>query len=168
MRKNAMIVLLCISGVLCLAAAPAALLRFTGNGFSIAPLEDTTKDATYQALSMSLPPSGGFAPNVSVQIQVYAGSLDDYAALSKQQLEQMKMKMLKESKPDKSSVLWEYSGEIQQRPLHFYAKAVMKPGRVYLATAAATEEQWKAASAKLIACVESLTPNKAAGTNEPK
>jgi len=38
-----------------------------------------------QALMMFLPVTDGFAANVNVQIQPYAGTIEDYTALSLQQ-----------------------------------------------------------------------------------
>ena len=55
-----------------------------------------------------------------------------------------------------TSVTWEYSGTLQGRQLHFYAKAEQGEGKVYLVTATATEPQWKTLGAKLKACVESF------------
>jgi hypothetical protein len=109
---------------------------------------------------MMLPISGGFAPNVNVQIQPFEGTISDYVSLSKQQFAQAKLKLLKEETRDKVTAFLEYSGEMQGQALHWYAKAVSNAGRVYLVTATATEDQWNSVAAKLKACVDSLELNK--------
>jgi hypothetical protein len=53
-------------------------------------------------------------------------------------------------------VTFEYSGPLQGRSLHWYARAEKSGGRVYLATATAAEQQWAKQGAQLKACVDSL------------
>ena len=130
-------------------------LRFKALGFSIAPLEGTVGDAPYQTIMMFLPASGGFAPNVNIQIQPYKGSLSAYAELSKKQMKAASMTLLHE-KIQAGALLLEYSGTSQGRKLHWYAKAQLADGRIYLATATATEQQWRTVADKLKACVESF------------
>lgn len=134
---------------------PEARLHFQANGFSIAPLEGTTDAALYQAVTMFLPASEAFAPNVNVQIQPYNGSIKEYADLSRQQFKSSKLSVVSE-KTSQTSVVWEYSGTLQGRSLHLYAKAELGKGKVYLVTATATESQWKTVAAKLKACVDSF------------
>ena len=64
--------------VLLLSAMPTqaqSRLDFPSAGFAIAVLEAEPGDVGYIALTMSLPPTDGFAPNVNVQIQPFEGSL---------------------------------------------------------------------------------------------
>ncbi len=51
----------------------------------------------------------------------------------------------------------EYTGDMSGRTLQWYARAELKDGKAYLATATATQEQWPSVSAKLRACADSLT-----------
>jgi hypothetical protein len=122
-------------------------LHFAASGFSIAPLEAPKGQLTQQVLLMFLPTSGDFTPNVNVQIQPYEGSLDDYIKLSLKQFE---------SATD-SGAVFEYHGEIQNRRLHWYAKAQKSQGRVYLVTATALEENWVEVAPNLKNCVDSFT-----------
>jgi hypothetical protein len=158
--KARILVLLLICLSLISFAEAAQTLRFKQLGYSIAPLEGTAKGASYQTLMMFLPPPDTeFAPNVNIQIQAYTESLENYVALSKGQFEELGFKVIKEKK-DKTSALFEYSGETQGMVLHFYQKVFMKNGQAFLATASATEKQWPNVSAKLIACIDSFVLDK--------
>ena len=55
-----------------------------------------------------------------------------------------------------AAVVWEYSGMLHGRRLHWYARAVQNQNRIYLVTATATASQWKSLSEKLKSCVDSF------------
>ena len=139
----------------CIAAEPESRLQFKTHGFSISPLEGVSGNTPHQAFIMFLPATEAFSPNVNVQIQPYDGTLKEYAALSQQQFKTIGFTVLSE-KTTKTAVVWEYKGTLQERKLHWYAKAQRARGKVYLVTATATDSQWKAVSAKLKACVDSF------------
>ena len=138
---------LCLLPVLFLLASPIGAettnrLHFASSGFSIAPLEAPRGQVTQQVLMMFLPTVGEFTPNVNVQVQPYDGSLDDYVKLSLKQFESANLKMVQQGRTKDSGAVFEYRGEIQNRRLHWYAKAQKSQGRVYLVTATALEENW--------------------------
>jgi hypothetical protein len=132
-------------------------LHFAASGFSIAPLEAPKGQLTQQVLLMFLPTSGDFTPNVNVQIQPYEGSLDDYIKLSLKQFESANLKIVQQGRTTDSGAVFEYHGEIQNRRLHWYAKAQKSQGRVYLVTATALEENWVEVAPNLKNCVDSFT-----------
>jgi len=132
-------------------------MHFPLTGFSIAPLEAPLEKATQQSIMMFLPATGGFAPNVSVQIQPYDGSIKDYSALSLKQFESAGLKVIKPTEPKGSFVTFEYRGKMEGRTLHWYAKAEKTKGRVYLVTATAPEEHWTTVAPQLKACVDSFS-----------
>ncbi|MBL7134164.1 MAG: hypothetical protein ISS78_08705 [Phycisphaerae bacterium] len=157
MSRTLAALLVCSSGLAAVAGRQSAgRLRFERNGFSIQALEGQPGDAPYTALMMFLPPSKGFAPNVNVVIQPYAGTIDEYAALSKKQFVAGKFKLIREAKVGKVGVLFEYSGRLQGRQLRWYARAILRGDKVYLVTATATKDQWAGVSGKLKACVDSF------------
>jgi len=145
-----------------LVARPAATaqatnqLHFPLSGFSIAALEETPGGTQQQALMMFLPVAEGFAANVNVLIQSYEGTLEDYIAITREQLKKTDFKLLDKRVLGKTTAILEYTGEMQGRALHWYARAEKSGGRVYLATATATEEQWKEVASRLKSCVDSL------------
>jgi hypothetical protein len=155
MRRIGFLVGLCGLFVL-VGAGGEQLLHFPLHKFSIAPLEAPPEGAHSTVLSMLLPATGGFSPNVNVAVQQSPGSLDNYIALSERGFQQAGLKVLKNEKQGKDAVLMEYAGEMQNRALHFYARAIVSGDHVLLATAAATEEQWPTAQAKLKGCVDSF------------
>ena len=151
------IVITCVSALalsLSMALADPARLEFKTHGFSIEALEEPS-DATVQALVMTLPATDGFAANVNVQVQPYAGTLAEYMALSKTQLEQVKFKEIKTDTNDDRCVM-EYTGTTQGRALHFYSVAKKRGNKIILATATATQAQWPKVSQKLLRCANSL------------
>jgi len=117
-------------------------LVFPKLGFSIDALEGDAKSANYTVFSMSLPPSESFAPNVNLMIQEYSGSLQEYKELSDGQFKSMKLNVVT-SDIKGGNYIMEYAGNISNKSLHFYAKAVKKGSLIYLATATATPNQWK-------------------------
>ena len=132
-------------------------IHFASSGFSIAPLEAPKGQLTQQVLMMFLPTTGDFTPNVNVQIQPYDGSLDDYIKLSVKQFESANLKMVQQGRTKDSGAVFEYLGEIQNRRLHWYAKAQKSQGRVYLVTATALEEHWSEVAPNLKNCVDSFS-----------
>jgi len=155
MRKLTTLLFITLFALPCAAVDSEPRLQFKANGFSIAPLEGTADTASYQAVMMFLPVSDQFAPNVNVQIQPYNGTAQEYANLSKQQFKAGSFTVESE-KVTQTAVLWEYSGLLQGRKLHWYARAELGKGKVYLVTATATEAQWQTVAAKLKACVDSF------------
>lgn len=131
-------------------------LHFKTYGFSIQPLESPPGKASYQALLMYLPPSGGFNPNVNVVVQQFDGTIDAYAAVSKKQFRDLNFKLIKEAKIGRTGVQFEYSGALQGHAMHWYARAVSEGGKVYLVTATALDRQWPAVGEKLKTCVDSF------------
>ena len=140
-------------------------LHFAASGFSIAPLEAPKGQLTQQVLMMFLPTSGEFTPNVNVQIQPYDGTLEDYVKLSLKQFESANLRMVQQGRTKDSGAVFEYQGEIQNRRLHWYAKAQKSQGRVYLVTATALEEHWAEVAPNLKTCVDSFSCD--SGTSAP-
>lgn len=131
---------LCGSAVL--SPLNASLVDLPQYGFQIEALDAKSGDSAVSALMMFLPPSDGFAPNINIQIQPYAGTIKEYVALSKGQFEQMKWKLISEKENGANAWVAEYAGTMQDKDLHFYARALLKEGKIYLATATAKESQW--------------------------
>src|SRR5262245_51871739 len=129
-------------------------LHFPVAGFSIERLDAAPGNSTQQALMLFLEPTDGFAANVNVQIQPYTGTIDEFVALTLQQFKDAGIKVLQQKSQGKTSVLMEYAGEIQRRPLHWYARAEKSADRVYLVTATAMEQRWEKEAARLKACVD--------------
>jgi hypothetical protein len=135
--------------------APAAL-DFPNCGFHINALDQPATTGSQIVVTMSLPATLGFAPNANVMIQYYPKTMADYIALSKSQLPSITGTIVSEKSPNANTWLVEYAGEFSGRKMHWYARAVLLNGRLYLATATALAEQWADASEKLKRCVDSL------------
>ena len=135
----------------------AATIELPLYGFQIDAL-DAPPDASNPTtvIETFLPPTEGFAPNINVQILPYTGTIKDYAALAKSQLEQMKWKVISEQESSDNEWNVEYTGTFQGSDLHFYGRAVSTTGKVYLITATAKESQWAKLSDTLREHVESF------------
>ena len=135
----------------------AAAIELPLYGFQIDALDaaPSTSNPT-TVIQTFLPATEGFAPNIIVQIQPYAGTMKDYAALSKRQFEEMKWKVIADQQPNDNEWNIEYTGSLQGNDLHFYARAVSTNGKVYLITATAKESQWTTVSDTLRKHVESF------------
>ena len=134
-------------------------LHFKQHGFSIKPLKTKPADGVMtQVVAMQMPAVDGFAANVNVQLQPFAGTIDEYITLSRQQFDQFAFKVLAQKKIDADTVTLEYAGKMQGVELHWYARAVRKKGKpiVYLVTGTATTAQWSASAPALKDCVDSI------------
>jgi hypothetical protein len=170
MKMKQPIILLLVTLALSLPAADLTnRLYFAASGFSIAPLEVSPGEKTGQALMMFLPANNNFAGNVNVQIQPYSGTIEEYTALTLKQFKDAGVKVIAQKKAGTSGVVFEYSGELQGRTLHWYARAEKAVGHVYLATATAAEQEWPKQGSQLKASVDSLRcePGSAANAAPP-
>jgi hypothetical protein len=131
-------------------------LHFPKAGFSIAPLEAPPGQSPQQALMMFLPVTESFAPNVNVQIQPCLGTMDEYIALSLEQFKSQGLKVAQQKALGKSAVVFEYTGEMRSRQLHWYSRAEKSGGTVYVVTATATDQQWSTLASRLKTCVDSF------------
>jgi hypothetical protein len=131
------------------------LLHFSDFGFSMTPLQGM------QEMSMNLPPTDeSFTPKVSLIDQPYDGTMEQYVLLSKGRFDKAGYKTISANASGKNEASFEYLGSLGGPELHWYAKAVRKPGHIYLATGAATITQWDSVSDRLRSCVESLRLDK--------
>jgi hypothetical protein len=137
--------------------ARAATIDLPLYGFQIDALDATPNaSTTTTALVLCLPASEGFGPNINVQIQPYTGTIKEYATLSKGQFEELKWKIISEKEIGDNEWTVEYTGTGQSGELHFYARAISKNEKVYLATATAKETQWAAVSDTLRQHIDSF------------
>ena len=135
----------------------AATIDLPLYGFQIDALDAAPNPAApTTALVLSLPATEGFAPNINVQVQPYTGTIKEYAELSKRQFEQLKWKVISEKEIGDNEWSVEYTGTLQAGDLHFYARAISKDGKVYLASATAKETQWEVVGDTLRQHIESF------------
>jgi hypothetical protein len=137
--------------------AKAATIDLPLYGFQIDALDATPNaSATTTALVLCLPASEDFGPNINIQIQPYTGTIKEYATLSKGQFEELKWEIISEKEIGDNEWSVEYTGTGQSGELHFYARAISKNGKVYLATATAQESQWPTISDTLRQHIDSF------------
>jgi hypothetical protein len=130
-------------------------LKFAEHGFSIEPPSGHDPAQVQQVVSLALPASAGFSPNVNVQVQPFKGSMEDYLRISNQQFKSAGIKVVHE-KHDAKTVVLEYMGQMQGHILHWYARGALARNGLILATATADESQWPSVSATLRQSVDSL------------
>jgi hypothetical protein len=135
--------------------ASGSALNFPNYGFHINALDAPMPDAPVQALMLSLPVDGKFAPSVNVQIQPYAKGFADYITESKAQMQKYGLQITTDNS---SATDWrvEYIGLVQSQAMHWYAHAIWANNRVYLATGGSLDEQWTKYSDKIKGCIDSL------------
>jgi len=122
--------------------AESASIDLPVYGFQIDGLEASVGSEPSTALMTFLPVSDGFAPNINVQIQPYAGPMKDYIAMSKAQFAPLNWKLVSDKAVGDKEWAAEYTGPLQGQDLHFYARAIARDGKVYLVTGTAKESQW--------------------------
>lgn len=157
MRRIGWVLVGSLFGLFLLAGADAGqAIHFPVYGFSIAPLEGPAGPTDSMLVTMFLPPSDGFAPNVGVISQTSTGTIDDYIATSKQDCASAGWKIIQLNKLDDHTVVFEYTGQASGKALHWYSKASLKGNEVLLVTATATEGQWAKDATQLQQCVDSF------------
>ena len=129
--------------------------KYENNYFSIKSLVDDKNISNTQPLLMCLSASDGFAPNINIQTQKYSNSLTEYAKLSTAQFKQLKFNVI-QNKKGQDCLIFEYTGKLQGKELHWYAMVYKKDDNIFLITATATKKQWTKQSKKLIDCVRSF------------
>ncbi len=139
-------------------------LNFPVSGFSIAPLEAPLGQSPQQALMMFLPEREGFSANVNVQIQPFSAAMDEFVMLSLQQFKTAGFKVLQQNIVGQSTAVFEYTGEMQHRLLHWYARAEKSGDKVYLVTATAPDDQWSRLATVLKGCVDTFSCNSSEAT----
>ena len=144
----------CSSTMAMLTAAPVDLPQY---GFKLDLLDSAPGSGNGTALMTFLPSSEGFAPNINVVIQTYAGSIQDYITLSKGQFDQLKANVLNEKLNGDSEWQVEYKATMQNNDLHFYARAISKNGKIYLVTGTTKESQWNTFGATIRQHVDSFS-----------
>ena len=123
-------------------------------GFSIEPLVPAG-NGTYQVAAFFLPEEKGFSGNVNVQRQEFPDSIAAYDRLSMGQFAQLGLKVIRREQRN-GEYVYEYTGNMQGRALHWYARAVSAPPHVYLVTATTLEASWARQKALLMRSVDSF------------
>ncbi len=141
---------------LALTAQAGSSLELPKYGFQIDPLDTPPKGPQTLALASFLPSKGNFSANVTVMIQTYDKTMADYIKLSLDQFKQMDWTVLAEKKVSESEWTVEYSGRQGAASLHWYGRAFLKSGKVYLVTATGLDKEWQNDSVALKKCVDSF------------
>ncbi len=128
---------------------------WANKSFTITPLPIAEGNQSYVLMTMYLPSSEGFSPNINIMKQHYTGTIKEYISLSNTQFKQLNLTIIEEVQT-KNSVTWEYIGMMKGKALHWYSKATSVDGAVYLATATALETQYKDIKKQLKASVDSM------------
>ena len=136
-------------------ASFAGEMLYKDAGFSIDALDSAIPAQGLQPVQMFLPAVNGFSANINVQVQPYAESIEAYQKLSEDQFMVLGLTKISSAIEDNAFIV-EYTGELNEMNLHFYAKAVKKGGFVYLATATDLVSEWPKKSAQLKQVVHSL------------
>ena len=102
---------------------------------------------------------GGFASNVNVMVQPKAASRKAYRDRAIAQFKQMGLTLHAArdlTVSDRDAALFDYSGRIAGRDLHFLALAVIAKDRVFLVTCTATAGAFKRLEPEFRACLDSF------------
>lgn len=157
MPVHALLRISCLLLVFLSTSVCAKELVFEQAGFRIQSFDASPTDLPSQALVMSLPPEQGFSANVNVQIQPYEGSINEYKRLSDIQFYELEFNVFR-SDTLNNTAFFEYTGKLNDTPLHWYAKAVKVGAHVYLVTATSLDALWDKYRSDLTRTVDSFQP----------
>ncbi len=125
-------------------------------GISIeVPISKESEALTHQVAMFFLPASDGFAANVNIQKQKYSESIEAYDKLSVNQFTNLNWIVLNR-KPKNDEVVYEYKGNMQSRPLHWYARVIKHGQYVYLVTATCLDSNWQKQKTELMKSIDSF------------
>lgn len=129
----------------------------TNDIFSIKPPKLNQSDDG-MVLAFYLPSVNKFARNISVIIQTFDGTMDEYYELSIDQVKKAKFKIIKSSF-EKNQALFEYTGKIENNQLHFFQKFFKSGNKFYVVTATSLDIDWENKKTELINSVNSFKFN---------
>ena len=139
---------------MCSLNAVSSELNFDELGFTMKSLSDSST-SPHQVVMLTLPPEHGFSSNVAVMIQAYEGTLAEYKALTQEQFKTHNISLVNEHLAETYLII-EYTGFMQDKSLHWYAKAMKKNGSIFLATGSTLGALWDKDKDKIIKSVNSL------------
>lgn len=148
-----------VSGCVSPTVAVSKKLIFPTYGFSIEPLEQSSDEA-HQVLSMSLPPINGDMPSVNVTKQAWVDTLDQYISSIRNGSDLINGKVISESRLSEDTVIIERLSGAGNLKTHWYTKATLIEGTIWVADAIVAEDAWESLSGELKRCVDSLGPVK--------
>jgi hypothetical protein len=141
--------------VLLLFSVSSAARAYENDQFSINSIGKVQYDSSRRMLIMLMPASDGFSPSINVSVKEYPDSLRSFAEMTEGQFEQMGFEKI-QHRLLADKLIFEYTGKIQGRLLHWYAVAHKKGDKMFVVTATAAESQWQNVSGKLLSCVRSF------------
>ena len=144
------------------AAAENKTVTLSRSGYSIDVLDPGLAEAgVFESFKMLLPPKEGFASNVNVQHQKFAGTLSDYKMTSEANLKEIKL-TVSNARLENGAYTAEAVGKVRglEFELHFYFKAIKSGDNVILATAAIPSSRWDTEKELLLPIINSLVPTK--------
>jgi hypothetical protein len=124
-------------------------------GYEISSPEVKDFSGVYQSSMFYLPVVDGFGANVNIQVQEFEGTLEDYEKLSKDQFKQAGIRVMS-SKISGDILTLEYAGKLTTYEMHWYARAIKRGQRIYLATATSLETRWSSQGPILLKSVDSF------------
>lgn len=110
-------------------------------------------------LGFYLPSVNNFAGNISVIIQTFDGTMEEYYEKSRDQIKKFKLQIIKTSF-EKNQAFFEYTGKLADNKLHFYQMYVKNGNKLYVLTATALDIDWDNQKSELINSVNSFKLNK--------
>jgi hypothetical protein len=102
-----------------------------------------------------LPVVDGFGANVNIQVQEYDGTLEGYDKISRDQFKQAGLRVIT-ANINGDTLTIEYVGKMSSYELHWYARAIKRGQRIYLATATSLETRWASQGSTLMKSVNSF------------
>ena len=114
-------------------------------GSNLKDLDAVIEKAPGKTLFIKVDESGGFSPNINVQIHQFPGTIKEYMDLSKAQFDQFFEKgwrMSSEKQDGEKEASCELVGTRKGKEYHSYSRAVKEGSKLYLITATALHEQW--------------------------
>lgn len=164
-----LLALICVLVVAGSAAAeePASYVNPTV-GFRITPpMAKLTGQTPVTLATFFLPVRDAFTPNVNVQAQPFREKFAKYMETSREQFKQHGLTVLKAQQVQlkgRPGVIFEYTGKVRDRELHWYAVAFQKNGdQIILITATALHSHWDDVKKELVSSVNSFRFDEPAG-----
>lgn len=139
------------------AAEPKNIFVSTDHGISIeTPFSpNETEIPSQQIAFFFLPQSEGFAANVDIEKKKFSDSIIAFDQLFVRNLQQFGLTIVKHTL-DGEYLIYEYKGDMYDKHLHWYVKAIKSGEYVYIATAAGLNKQWDQQKTTLIKSVDSF------------
>jgi hypothetical protein len=146
-----------LSLLMCALNAQESLYTSTDLGITISPPKWSSDNGLGRNATLFMKGDDIFSPNVNIQLQNI--QFKEFVSLTDAQFHDYPMTVI-EKKFKNGEIWYEYTGEMQKLPMHWYIRAWEIGSQTIVITGTSTEKLWQTSNFELRKSIESAKNNK--------